>query len=158
MKIEVTRSARRTKTVQARLVGDVLEIAVPGHLTAAEEHAWVERMRRRFLDSRNADRIDLAARAHGLALRLGLPEPETITWSHRQKTLWGSCTVANRRVRVANRLAAYPAWVLDYVIVHELAHLVVPRHDAAFWEVVGRYQLAERARGYLIAKGEEGMI
>ena len=55
---------------------------------------------------------------------------------------------------VSARLAAYPRWVLDYVIVHELAHLVEASHGPAFWELVNRYPLAERARGYLIAKGE----
>ena len=43
-------------------------------------------------------------------------------------------------------------WVLDYLLVHELAHLVVGDHSSVFWEVVNRYPKAERARGYLIAK------
>jgi predicted metal-dependent hydrolase len=41
--------------------------------------------------------------------------------------------------------------VLDYVLVHELAHLVVPDHSPAFHEIVDRYPRAERARGFLIA-------
>jgi predicted metal-dependent hydrolase len=52
-------------------------------------------------------------------------------------------------------LAKEPSWVLDYVIVHELAHLHVRGHDKAFWELVNRYPLAERARGFLIARGLE---
>lgn len=155
MDVEVTRSTRRKKTVEARLRGGVLHLAIPAHLTAAEEAEWVERMRRRFLDRRDADRIDLPDRARAIAHAHGLPEPHQISWSDRQTTLWGSCTVASRRIRVARRVATFPAWVLDYVIVHELAHLLVPRHNQAFWELVGRYPLAERARGYLIAKGEE---
>ncbi len=53
---------------------------------------------------------------------------------------------------MSSRLAAFPAWVLDYVLVHELAHFVVPHHGPAHDELVDRYPLAERARGFLIAK------
>jgi hypothetical protein len=42
-----------------------------------------------------------------------------------------------------------PDWVVDYVLLHELVHLVVPSHSAKFWALVGRYPRAERARGYL---------
>jgi predicted metal-dependent hydrolase len=59
-------------------------------------------------------------------------------------------------VRISTRVAAFPSWVLDYVIVHEIAHLVVPGHDARFWALVDQYPRAERAKGFLIAKGLEG--
>ena len=47
----------------------------------------------------------------------------------------------------------FPAWVVDYVLVHELAHLRYCSHGPRFWSLVARYPLAEPARGYLIAKG-----
>ena len=65
---------------------------------------------------------------------------------------WGSCTPATGSVRLATRLASFPDWVVDYVLVHELAHLSIPDHSPTFWSLVERYPLAERARGYLIAK------
>ena len=60
-------------------------------------------------------------------------------------------------MRLSSALARFPDWVVDYVIVHELAHLEQPNHTPEFWRLVERYPKAERARGYLLAKGgEEG--
>ncbi|MGI8913207.1 MAG: M48 metallopeptidase family protein, partial [Chloroflexota bacterium] len=58
-------------------------------------------------------------------------------------------------IRLSDRLAQVPDWVRDYVIVHELAHLLRADHSPAFWRLVQRYKLAERARGYLMALGLE---
>jgi predicted metal-dependent hydrolase len=54
-------------------------------------------------------------------------------------------------IRIAERASRLPDWVVDYIVVHELAHLEVAEHSAAFWELVNRYPLTERARGYLTA-------
>jgi hypothetical protein len=154
MKIEVVRSARRRKTVEAQLVDGVLRIAIPDHLSAAEEQQWVERMSARFGTEVDPATVDLDARAAKLAARFDVPRPSSIAWSHRQRTIWGSCTIETGAVRISARVASFPGWVLDYVIVHELAHLVEADHGPAFWEIVNRYPMAERARGYLIAKGD----
>ena len=52
-------------------------------------------------------------------------------------------------IRISHRIQEMPDWVVDYVLLHELTHLVVPSHNARFWELVSRYPKAERARGYL---------
>ena len=153
MEVEVVRSRRRRKTIQAYEVGGVLRVAIPATCTAEEEAHWVGVMVRRFERKRSTAAVDLAERARTLAARHDLPEPASIRWVDNQNTLWGSCTMVDRAIRISSRLTAYPRWVLDYVIVHELAHLVVPGHGSAFNAVVDRYPLAERARGFLIAKG-----
>jgi predicted metal-dependent hydrolase len=66
---------------------------------------------------------------------------------------WGSCTVDDRTIRVSDRLAAVPDHVLDYVLVHELCHLVHPDHSPAFHALLARYPHVERARAFL-----DGMV
>jgi predicted metal-dependent hydrolase len=153
VRVEVVRSARRRKTVQAREVGGVLRVSIPASMTVADEQRWVAEMVRRMERRAASDTIDLSARAEVLAERYGLLRPAAIRWVDNQEWRWGSCTPSDGTIRVSSRLVGEPAWVLDYVIVHELAHLSVPHHDRRFWALVGRYPLAERARGFLMARG-----
>ena len=155
MEVEVVRSARRRKTIQAYEVGGVLRVAIPASCSAEEEAHWVGVMVRRFERRRSTATVDLTARARELAAAYALPVPASIRWVDNQNTLWGSCTMVDGSIRISSRLAAMPRWVLDYVVVHELAHLLVAGHGTAFNALVDRYPKAERARGYLIAKGTE---
>jgi len=157
VRVEVVRSARRRKTVEARKVGGVLRVSIPARMSKAEEDHWVAVMLRRFERWASADAVDVVARAEALARQLGLPRPSSVRWVDNQHSRWGSCTIDDRSVRLSTRLAGFPRWVIDYVIVHELAHLAVPDHSPDFWALVDRYPRAERAKGFLIAKGmEEG--
>lgn len=155
MKTEVVRSARRKKTVQASVVDGVVRVRIPASMSAEEEAHWVEVMRQRIERQVRTTEVDLVERARLLARQFDLPVPEEIVFSPRQRQRWGSCTPETRRIRISNQLVDSPDWVLDYVIVHELAHLVELNHSPAFWALVARYPLAERARGYLIAKSHE---
>lgn len=155
MDVRVVRSDRRRKTVQAREVGGVLQVSIPAWMTVTDEQRVVSEMVRRVERRRDADVVDLAGRAATLSARHGLPTPVSISWVDNQQWRWGSCTPADGTIRISSRLARYPAWVLDYVVVHELAHLSVPSHGPAFWELVDRYPRTERARGFLMAKGLE---
>jgi len=115
----------------------------------------VERARRKM--SRNRDG-ELFARAQRLNMRYfdGELSFTGIIYVDNQRTLHGSCTPSTGAIRISRRLAKLPRWVEDYVIVHELAHLVYGGHGPRFWELVNRYPLAERARGYLMALGYDG--
>ncbi|MDP9403726.1 MAG: M48 family metallopeptidase [Actinomycetota bacterium] len=155
MEVEVVRSARRRRTVQARAVGGVLRVSIPATMTKAEEERFVGEMVRRMQRRTQAHTVDLTERAATLAARHALDTPDSIRWVDNQEWRWGSCTPADRTIRISSRVAAYPPWVLDYVIVHELAHLTVPGHGPSFWALVGRYPKTERARGFLMAKGLE---
>lgn len=155
MNVEVVRSERRRKTVQARLVGDVLRVAIPATMSPAQERHWVGLMKAKFERRATTRPIDLTGRAHRLAERYHLPTPHSIRWVDNQQTRWGSCTPENGTVRISSRVAGFPGWVLDSVIVHELAHLVEPGHGTAFQALMNRYPRAERAKGFLIAMSPE---
>ena len=68
---------------------------------------------------------------------------------------WGSCTVKDN-VNINWRLIKAPMFVIDYVIVHELAHLIEANHTPRFWNIV-RTQIpkTEKARTWL---GENGQL
>src|SRR5690606_4500540 len=79
----------------------------------------------------------------------GRARPTSVTWSSRQNRRWGSCTPSEGSIRISRRLQGMPIWVLEAVLVHELAHLFVPGHGPDFQELVHRYPRTERARGFL---------
>ena len=153
MQVEVIRSAKRRKTISARQVGEVLRVSIPASMTKAEEERWVGEMVRRMERRSQTAEVDIAERAAALAARYDLPVPDSIRWVDNQQSRWGSCTPMDRSIRISSRIAGFPPWVVDYVVIHELAHLVVGGHNARFWKLVNRYPRAERARGFLIAKG-----
>ena len=151
VRIEVVRSVRRHRTVAARPVGGLLRVSIPASMSVRQEERWVREMARRHVRTLASATIDLDDRARTLSRRYRLPVATSVRWSEME-SLWGSCTMAEGTIRISSRVAGFPAWVLDYLLVHELAHLVVGDHSPAFWAVVNRYPKAERARGYLIAK------
>ncbi len=146
------RSKRRRRTVGAQLAGGVLTVTVPAWMAKAEADEWAQTMSKRFSRQLSTERIDLDKRAASLARSHDLPHPKSIRWADDMRTRWGSCTPGTGAVRISSRVAAFPDWVVDYVIVHELAHIAVADHSPRFWALVARFPRTERARGYLIAK------
>jgi predicted metal-dependent hydrolase len=153
--VRVIASRKRRRTVAARLRSGVLELMVPATMPQAERVHWAEVMRRRMLDraerSRPSDQR-LTERAQRLNERHfgGRLRWTSIGFAEMQHQ-WGSCTFTDGAIRIAKRAALLPDWVLDYLLMHELAHLVHSDHGPAFHEVENRYPLSERARGYLLA-------
>jgi predicted metal-dependent hydrolase len=152
--VEVRRSARRRRTVSAYRDGARVVVLVPARLSRAEEREWVAVMLERLAkqDSRRRPSDEaLQQRAAELSRRHldGRATPASVRWVDNQNSRWGSCTVSDRTIRLSRRLQGMPSWVIDYVLVHELAHLLVPGHGADFWGWVDRYPRTERARGYL---------
>lgn len=152
--IEVRRSDRRARTVTAYRESGRTVVLIPAHFDAAAERIWVRRMvaRLRAQDRRRAPGPgELLARARALSDRYldGRARPTEVDWSDRQQHRWGSCSPDDGTLRVSTRLRGLPTWVLDYVLLHELAHLLEHRHTNRFWDLVSRYPRTERARGFL---------
>lgn len=154
MTVEIVRSARRRRTVQASVRGGRIEVRIPDGLAPSEETRLVEAVVTKVKRKQTSSQTDLTGRAQQLARLYSLPTPASIAWSSRQNMRWGSCTTEQGRIRISDRLAEMPGWVLDSVIVHELAHLAEANHGPRFNELVSRYEFTERARGYLMAVGE----
>jgi predicted metal-dependent hydrolase len=152
MEIELVRGTRRRKHVEAVQVGDRLRVSFPRWMSLAEASRIADELAVRMAQRVDPDCIDVAARARRLARELGLPRARSVTWSDRQQSRWGSCTPSDRTIRVSSRLAAFPTWVREYVLVHELAHQLVDHHGPEHDALVDRFPMAERARGFLIAK------
>ena len=153
--IRILATRRRRRTVAARLRAGVLELMVPAGMPVAERERWAEVMRGRIerqIRRKQPDDERLQRRAGALNDRYfgGRLRWRSVGFTDTV-SVWGSCTFVAGSIRVATRVAKFPDWVLDYVLMHELAHLVHSDHGPAFHEMVDRYPLAERARGYLLA-------
>jgi predicted metal-dependent hydrolase len=153
--VEVRRSRRRRRTVSAYRDGDRIVVMIPATMTRAQEAEWVETMVARLERSERRKQLtddDLMRRATRLSDRHlgGMAVPESVRWVDNQSSRWGSCTPGDRTIRLSTRLQGMPVWVVDYVLVHELAHLLEPGHDEKFWSWVDRYPQAEKAKGYLL--------
>lgn len=158
--LEIRRSERRKRTLTVFRERGHLVALVPARLTAAQERELLPPLVRRYL-AKETGRLgpltdsDLAARAEALHREYLQPlvfqalPPVTIRWVSNQQRRWGSCTSATGTIRLSDRLRTMPDWVLDAVLLHELAHLHQPNHSPAFRRLLSGYPHLERALAFL---------
>lgn len=158
--VVVRRNPRRRRNAAVFRDGGRIVLELPPGVPVAEEKDWAERMvdRLRAHEERHrTGRTDtsLLARAEQLRatyllpLAPHMPTPLSVAWSNRQGRRWGSCTSATRTIRLSTRLKDFPQWVVDYVLLHELAHLVETGHGPEFWALLAGYPRTGEAKGYL---------
>ena len=152
--VEVRRSARRRRTVSAYREAGRTIVLLPARMTKAEEAHWVATMVERLDRSdrrRRPSDVQLLGRAETLSRTYlaGRARPSSVRWVDNQHGRWGSCTPADGTIRLSRRLEGMPGFVVDYVLLHELAHLLAPGHGPDFWTLLEGYPRLERARGYL---------
>jgi hypothetical protein len=151
--VEIRSSARRRKTGVAFWEGGRVVVVVPERMSRAAKDVFAKELVQHLMQRtgrRHASDSGLEARAAVLADQyLDGVRPSSIRWSSRQQRRWGSCSLHSREIRVASRLQTVPEWVLDGVIVHELAHLLEAGHTPRFHELANRYLRQAEAHTYL---------
>jgi predicted metal-dependent hydrolase len=152
--VEVRRSAKRTRTVSAYRKDGKVIVMIPARFTRAEEAEWVDTMLGKLEKSGQRGRKtdeQLMKRAKELSREYlhGRAVPASVRWVDNMNSRWGSCTTGERTIRLSERLQSMPVWVVDYVLLHELAHLLEPNHNVRFWHWVDKFEKSERAKGYL---------
>lgn len=152
--VEVRRSRRRSRTVTAYREDGRTVVAIPARFTRAQEREWVHRMLDRLATQERRRRPsdqELVHRAATLSARYlgGRAQPTSVRWVTNQGQRWGSCSVGDGSIRISDRLRGMPPWVIDYVLLHELNHLLHAGHGSEFWAELETYPRTERARGFL---------
>ncbi len=160
--VRIIRSAKRRKTVGARLEDGVLVIRAPATIRNEELAPIIDSLKKRMKRrAKNVPQSDEALEKQARELNRkyfdGRLKWQSVRYVTNQNSRFGSCTPDDGTIRLSHRLAGMPSWVRDYVLVHELAHLVEANHGPRFWDLVNRYPLTERARGYLMAVGLEAL-
>lgn len=152
--IEIRRSTRRRRTVSARMEGGTFVVLMPSGLRPEEEQGHVDTLLARFQRSQAKQRLereDLVGRAHRLSRTYldGRARPTSITWVTNQQHRWGSCSPTTGTIRLSTALDGMPSWVVDSVIVHELAHLLEANHGPRFKALVRRFERYDEATAFL---------
>ena len=158
--VKIMRSAKRKKTVSAELKNGELVVRAPARMSDRELTPIIEKLQKRLRKKTNRipktdDDLEAMAQQLNQTYFSGRLKWQSIRYVTNQNRRFGSCTPSLGTIRLSDRLASMPDWVLKYVIVHELAHLEEANHGPNFWALVNRYPLTERARGYLMAIGLE---
>jgi predicted metal-dependent hydrolase len=157
--ITIIRSRRRKKTIQTKYEDGRLWIYFPAGMSTNDEQKWIDRMierNERWEQKRTLKKSDTWLRQRAQELNKKYFDrilDFSITFVANQHSRFGSCTSIDKTIRISERVKTMPSWVQDYIIIHELAHLVHPDHSKKFWKKVNHYKYAERAKGYLIAVG-----
>lgn len=160
METKIIRSQTRKKTVSAKVVNGVFVVRAPATMSDTELAPVIDTLKTRLERRQQKNALDddfLERRARQLNRQYlkGALKWASIRWVTNQNSRAGSCTPVRGTIRISHRLNEMPAFVRDYVIIHELAHLVEANHGPRFWKLVNQYPKTERARGYLMAVGLE---
>jgi predicted metal-dependent hydrolase len=151
--VEIRISKRRRKSATAYWSDGRIVVLLPSHLRGSERTEMVDWLVARVISRRpRTTESDRALFDRALLLgRRYVPgaEPTVVRWVTNQHKRWASCTAETGEIRLSHRLKAAPGWVIDAVLVHELAHLVHPDHSSRFYDLADRFPRQEDAALFL---------
>jgi len=155
--VEIRTSKRRHKSATAYWSDGRIVVLLPSHLRGSERKEMVDWLVARVMSRRpGAAASDRALFDRALELgRRYVPgaDPMSVRWVTNQHKRWASCTAETGEIRLSHRLREVPEWVLDAVLVHELAHLVYPDHSPRFYELADRFPRQADATTFLEGYG-----
>lgn len=150
--MEVRRSSRRKKTISVHREGDVIVVNAPKWMTTADVERHARDLIARLHKREGGPRSDTDLLTRALWVRMEFlpeaPEPTAVRWATQERR-WGSCSTLERSVRISSQLQRAPQYVIDAVIVHELAHLIRADHGPEFKQLIARYPDNARADAFL---------
>ena len=159
MDVKINYSNKRLRTVSARLINGSLLVNAPAAMPRERLEKVIDNFKVRFERRKLKKELNKTRPLAEIAAKLndryfnGKLKINSIEYATSQNSGFGCCNHRDASIRISHRLSRMPEWVRDCVIVHEMAHLIEPNHGPAFWNIVSRYELAERAKGYLMAVG-----
>lgn len=159
MEVKIIRSSRRKRTVSARMDEDTLIVSAPALLSEARLEKIIIDFRFKFQKKKIKEELERKEPLSCISARINEKyfanklKINSIKYVTGQDSKFGCCDYCSADIRISHRVGLMPDWVRDYVLIHEMAHLIEPNHSKSFWDIVSRYELSERARGYLMAAG-----
>ena len=144
------------------MIGDIMHVNAPAGIPQEKLQKIIDRFKTSFEKrklkqelNKTTETLQETAQQLNRQYFSGKLEIKSIEYSVNQDRIFGICNHRTKNIKISYRLKEMPDWVRNYVIMHELAHIIEPNHGENFWNLVYQYKLTERAKGYLIAKGLE---
>ncbi len=156
--ITVEADSRLRKTARWLMRNNNITLRVPPAMTPAQVNQLIEDITPRIVRQRKRARRqtdpNLMERAEALNQQYfgGELAWHSIRWVKNMEHRLGSCTTGGTTdgdIRISERIRNWPAYVVDYVVAHEICHRKYPHHGQEFWDYLARYPQVERALGFI---------
>ena len=135
----------KRKTLSAKVTGQIISITIPKDLNAEVRSKSIKAILSRII-SKDL-KPEIIRRVQELNyLHFKIPDINNVALKYNTSN-WGSCST-NGNINLSSRLLFAPQAVIDYVIIHELAHFFERNHSTRFWdrvrEAMPEYKLHEK--------------
>jgi len=140
MEIKIIRSEKRKRGVSGRMLGETMIVHAPSDMPEDKLQKIIENFKKRFEKRKLRKELNREVDLMALCRRFNQEyynnqiEVNSIGYSTDQITKWGVCNHKNKTILISHRLSEFPNWVRDYVIVHEMVHILHPDHSKRFWK------------------------